>query len=95
MQAFRPILVLVLLIFGFGCGGKQDLHRPRVHPVSGKILFAGKAAIGAQVVLYEKDQTGKNAYRPHGTVGAEGVFRLTTFTTDDGAPDGDYALTVT
>ena len=95
MSAFRLTLILALVLLGFGCSGKQNANRPKVHPVSGKILFAGKAAVGAQVVLYEKDQTGKSPYRPHGTVDADGVFRLTTFATNDGAPDSDYALTVT
>ena len=94
MSVFRLTLIFGLVIFGFGCSGKQEANRPKVHPVSGKILVAGKAAVGAQVVLYEKDQTGKTAYRPHGTVGADGNFHLTTFATNDGAPDGEYALTV-
>jgi hypothetical protein len=95
MQPFRLSLMLALLILEFGCSAKQNGDRPKVHPVSGKILVAGKPAVGAQVVLFEKDQNGKNAYRPRGTVGADGVFHLTTFTTNDGAPDGEYALTVT
>jgi hypothetical protein len=95
MQAFRVVFLLGLAILEFGCSGKQDEHRPNVHPVSGKILVAGKAAAGAQAVLFEKGQTGMKAFRPHGTAGADGIFHLTTFTTDDGAPDGDYALTVT
>ena len=33
--------------------------------------------------------------RPHATVQSDGSFRLTTFTTRDGAPVGDFALTVT
>jgi hypothetical protein len=95
MQAFRLILILGMVLLGCGCGSKQDSHRPKVHPVSGKIVVVGRPAVGAQVILYEKDQTGKNANRPHGKVGTDGVFHLTTFTTNDGAPDGEYALTVT
>jgi hypothetical protein len=95
MQPFRLPLILVLLILGFGCSAKQNANRPKVHPVSGKILVAGKPAVGAQVVLFETDRAGTNAYRPHGKVGVDGIYRLTTFTTNDGAPDGDYALTVT
>jgi hypothetical protein len=95
MPAFRLTLIFALILLGFGCGGKQNANRPRVHPVGGKILFAGKAAVGAQVVLYEKDQTGKTTYRPHGTVGTDGTYHLTTFATNDGAPDGEYAITVT
>jgi hypothetical protein len=31
---------------------------------------------------------------PHGVVGADGTFHLGTFAVDDGAPAGDYAVTV-
>jgi hypothetical protein len=31
---------------------------------------------------------------PHAIVGADGSFSLTTFVTDDGAPAGAYALTI-
>ena len=33
--------------------------------------------------------------RPHATVQSDGSFHLTTFATRDGAPVGDFALTVT
>ena len=76
-----------------GCGGNQG-DRPVVHPVSGKLLIDGKPAVGAQIALRAIDNPELNKFYPHAVVEPDGSFRLTTFTANDGAPLGEFAVTV-
>lgn len=55
----------------------------------------GEPAANALIQLCVAGNPILDRWRPHAVVGADGSFRLTTFVTDDGAPAGTYALTVT
>jgi hypothetical protein len=69
----------------------------RVYPVSGTVLFEGKPAAGAVVKFYSADAADKNAKDvliPQGVVGADGSFRLTSYKSEDGAPAGNYRVSV-
>jgi hypothetical protein len=69
--------------------------RPAVYPVHGQVLDANdKPAVGALVIFHPKGATGGEALKPLGYVDADGTFALTTFTKGDGAPAGEYALTI-
>jgi hypothetical protein len=89
----RTIFALGLCLTLCGCGTKHG-DRVAVHPVHGKLLVGGKPAPGAEVILYPSGAPGPALVRPHATVEPDGAYRLTTFTTRDGAPAGDFALTV-
>ncbi|WP_165247105.1 hypothetical protein [Paludisphaera soli] len=67
-----------------------------VFPVKGKVTFEGEPAAGAFVVFNPKTppKAGAEAYTPRATVQADGSFSLTSATEGDGAPAGDYAVTV-
>jgi hypothetical protein len=84
------------LLVCVSCGPK-----PRaLYPVQGKILFEGKPADGAVVVLHPVDDPSPQAVRPAGHVGADGSFTLNSYlpstqATGPGAPAGEYAVTVT
>ncbi len=73
------------------CGGSG---RPPVYPVSGSLKVKGAPATGAFVVFHPRGEQDRRALKPHGRVGLDGTFRLTTFDTNDGAPEGEYAVTV-
>lgn len=82
----------------FGCGSPRELRERReVVPVTGQIMFQGRPAAGALVVLhpigagFERDWT---AGFPRGRAAEDGSFRLTTYEQDDGAPRGKYVLIV-
>jgi hypothetical protein len=62
--------------------------------VTGKLLINGKPGEHATVVLHPVGATGPDAVRPRGKVAADGSFQLTTYDGNDGAPAGDYAVTV-
>ncbi|HVL14005.1 MAG TPA: hypothetical protein VM529_15660 [Gemmata sp.] len=56
----------------------------------------GKPAVGAFVLFIPALESANSPDpRPRATVGDDGSFRLSTYGTEDGAPAGDYLVTVT
>src|SRR5437764_3720406 len=76
-----------------GCG-KPVSSRTPVYKASGKISFEGQVPEGALVVLHPKNASSPTALRPTAHVQPDGTFQLTTYETGDGAPVGDYVVTV-
>src|SRR5262245_41415792 len=74
-----------------GCG--SDGRKP-VFPVSGKVTWDGRPARGATVVFHPVTDNGPDAVRPRGKVNADGSLEVTTYAAKDGAPAGEYKLTV-
>jgi hypothetical protein len=76
-----------------GCGGDG---RVDVNPVAGKVTVKGQPAVGAQLIFYAQDEALKEPGIPvpEGTVGEDGSFRLTTYEEGDGAPAGQYKVSV-
>ena len=86
------VCILALAALNAGCG--KDGQQP-VYPVTGEVLFDGKPTPHAQVVLHPMNGTGiGEAIRPRGRVDTQGRFTLSTYSDGDGAPAGDYAVTV-
>lgn len=84
-------IVLVLVLLGqASCRAKRE--RPPVVPVTGEVFSRGQPAAGATVTLIRLDEPFADS--PHGVVDAEGAFRISTYQRDDGAPPGDYAVTI-
>src|SRR5262249_2552105 len=74
------------------CGG----GRVKVYPVHGKVVDEkGKPAVGAIVMFHPVAPPGKNVEAVSGTVDESGEYRLTTYTNGDGAPAGEYVVTIT
>jgi hypothetical protein len=82
----------LLLTLGFLSCAKAPDHPP-VFPVKGRVLYEGKAAGGAVVILHATDEAVK-ASRPHARADANGEFELTTYRTGDGAPAATYVVTL-
>jgi hypothetical protein len=76
-----------------GCGGKSD--RVPVYPVRGKVVFAAPTPARAMVVFHPVGNTGPKAIRPFATLDKDGSFSLSTYDSQDGAPEGEYAVTLT
>ena len=85
-------VVLLVLLPVCGCG-KGDKNRVAVQPVQGTIQFRGQPPAGAFVSLSPKNPI-EGVPAPRATVGADGSFTVTTYDGNDGAPEGDYVLTV-
>jgi hypothetical protein len=84
---------LFLGIAALACSSCGSGGQP-VYPVQGKVLYLGKPTPGAVVVFHPAGNPSPDALRPQGTVSADGSFRLTTYQPDDGAPPGDYDVTI-
>ncbi|NDH10061.1 MAG: carboxypeptidase regulatory-like domain-containing protein, partial [Gammaproteobacteria bacterium] len=82
-------LGFVLLLSG--CQGNEST--PTL-PYEGEVKINGKPISGATVVFHSK-KTGDQEVSPSGTTDATGKFRLTSNKEFDGAPAGDYAVTIT
>jgi len=90
MSVIRLGTIFVLALGAAGCGAKG----PKLNPTSGKILIDGKAPEHATVVFHPVNGADDGLAKPHGKVDADGNFTLTTITAGDGAPAGDYRVTV-
>src|SRR5262249_54854372 len=66
------------------------------YPVRGEVHVQGQVASGAFVVFHPLNASNSNGEETRSTaqVGPDGKFQLTTFGDHDGAPEGDYAVTV-
>ena len=84
---------LVVGLSGTGCGKKPQ--GVAVHPVRGAVFHAGSVPAGALVLFHALSPAVPGVPSPRGRVETDGTFRLTTYRTGDGAPVGEYAVTVT
>lgn len=86
---------LAIAVFTAAAGCGRDDWQAKTYPASGRITVNGQSPEGAVVTLHPVgeavDQRGSN---PWGIVGADGTFSLSTYERDDGAPAGQYAVTV-
>lgn len=92
MNRLPPLLALLLPLLAVGCSG-DDGHKA-TFGVTGAVLVDGKPAEHATVVFHPVGATGPDVVKPRGTVGADGSFKLTSYDGYDGAPAGDYQVTV-
>jgi hypothetical protein len=88
-HAARAMLAL-LAVLVLSCGGAR---RKPVYPVRGQV-FAGKdqPAAGALIVFHPVAEDDPN--KPRALVEEDGSFSLTTYDKGDGAPEGEYVVTI-
>lgn len=89
--AAAVVLAVLGILPGIGCGKANS--RVPVHPAQGAIQFRGQPAHGAFVSLHPKNAI-EGVPHPRATVSQDGTFAVTTYDGNDGAPEGDYVLTV-
>jgi len=86
----RLLLLAVLALTG--CS--KASNRLPVFPVRGKVLVGGEPATEAFVAFHPAPDNPAPAWIV-GQVDAEGNFALSTYVSGDGAPEGDYTVTIT
>jgi hypothetical protein len=87
-----PALALLLstALLAVGCGESWL----EVFPVSGSIKFNGQTPAGAQLVFHAVNPADPAAPAPKASVKPDGSFVVTSYQSGDGAPPGDYVVTV-
>lgn len=93
--ARRPLFRLACLAAVCACLGCAKSGRKPVYPVRGQLLVQDKPAANAIVTFHPVGDDGPDSVHPVGHVDAQGFFTLTSYETGDGAPEGDYQVTVT
>ncbi|MFO0799313.1 MAG: hypothetical protein U0804_17740 [Gemmataceae bacterium] len=83
-------LPILAVLVAAGCGGGQP--RPVLHDVVGRVEVYDRPAGGARVAFHPVDRN--RTERPVAISRADGSFALTTYTVGDGAPAGEYVVTV-
>lgn len=93
----RPTFSALILAGALGCCavGCSDSGPPRAatYPVSTTITFQGKPIPGAFVALHPKTPL-DDVPTPRANIGKEGELKVSTYDTADGAPAGEYVVTV-
>jgi len=88
-------LMLGFTLIAVGCSPDEPNLKP-VFPVKGSLFVDGQPASGAIVRFHPLPIASEKSpgLVSRGKVGPEGTFQLTTYNTDDGAPEGEYAVAV-
>jgi hypothetical protein len=88
------LVVTAVLYAGYSLfTGSWGSRRRTTYVTEGVVMYLGKPAVGARVTLFPETK-GKDRYYPTGKVGPDGSFKLTTYSQDDGAPEGRYKVTI-
>ena len=86
-------LHLVFCTVILGCAEESSFKSPvPVFPTSGKIVYQGKPLAGIILIFHSTDVNQK--IKSQATTDNDGKFVATTFKTADGAPEGDYTITL-
>ena len=99
MQSISRLSLLLLLVGGAlflaGCSA-GGLAKKTCYPVKGELTVGGKPAEGATVMFQPRDANPADwsAGYPRATVGADGRFQVSTYGENDGAPAGEYDVTI-
>ena len=93
MNRLIRIALLLGMAAAVGCGRASPQFESRpTFPVEGRVLIEGKPVEGVQVFFHPLDSSQRGA--PRGVTDAEGRFHLRTYHDGDGAPAGEYTVTV-
>ena len=91
MILFRQWFGVLFVFLLVSCAKPPE--NPPTYLVTGRVLLEGNPAHGAVVILHPSNGEA-TTNRPRAKTDAKGEFTLTTFTNGDGAPAGDYTVTV-
>jgi hypothetical protein len=88
----QAVLVFALIVLLPSCS-KSD--RKAVYPVHGRVVDSdNQPAVGALLIFHRTEADPNDLNKPRGYVDADGSFSLTTYTKDDGAPEGEYLVSI-
>ena len=94
-QAGAMLICAAMLAGVLGCSSAEPPPGPQAHPVVGKVLYKGRPAEGFSVAFHPVQKWDGATFAPSGVTDAAGEFQLRSYETNDGAPVGDYSVTIT
>lgn len=94
MSVSRRWILLEAIVFGLFCGGCSDDGRLETYPVLGQVIVNGEPAAGCTVTYVPRESKLRGLIMPGGKTDEEGRFELTTYESKDGAPAGQYDVTL-
>ena len=76
-----------------GCsGGKEPWEA--TYPVSGVVTYKGSPVANADISFFPEDASFPDTVRPKAKSGTDGTFVISTYAGGDGAPAGNYKVTI-
>lgn len=86
-----PAVAAVLVA---GCHSQPDVRK--TYPVAGTLMVNGAPAPAGIIVFLTPQfaEADKYPIHPRGLTAEGGAFKITTYNSDDGAPEGEYVVTV-
>ncbi|MCE9529328.1 MAG: hypothetical protein K8R36_25040 [Planctomycetales bacterium] len=90
MPLSRTLFFSVFLLLA-GCDGETG---PRCYSVQGKVVYQNRPLAEAMVVFHPLTAPAEESPQPIGHTDVAGQFVLTTLKSGDGAPVGEYSITV-
>ncbi|QJW94813.1 carboxypeptidase-like regulatory domain-containing protein [Frigoriglobus tundricola] len=88
----RRVWIACVCLTGVSCADRYNGRPP--HPTTGTVLVNGEPAGGATVVFHHVGDWGPRSIVPQAVTGADGRFVLSTYELEDGAPAGEYRVTI-
>jgi len=88
-RSFSQLACLAIIAALLGCS-----DRVRTYPVRGKIVSSGQPVGYANVLFHPTGDHTLGHLRPHAKTNSAGEYKLSTYGFEDGAPAGDYQVTV-
>lgn len=85
-----------MLVSQVGCFGTKTIEpiRKPVFPFRGKVLIEGRPISNALVKFHSLDDPSRDLPPSAARTSKDGSFELSTYAALDGAPEGEYAVTV-
>jgi hypothetical protein len=84
------LLIAVTGIVAIGCSSQDRTGSDPVYPVTGVITYRGKPVVQGDVTFFNAEKN-RSAF---GKTNDKGEYKLTTFTLNDGAVEGQHVVTV-
>jgi hypothetical protein len=92
LRSLPASAAVVVILFGVvACGGPK---RKPTFPTEGKLLINGQPAGNVTVFLTPLTSSDPEETRAYATTKPDGTFSLTTYGAYDGAPEGEYVVTL-
>lgn len=86
-------VVLAVCAATVGCSGDEQVELLPLHDVGGTLTCDGRPMSHA-IIIFHPMKKGLVGGSPRATADESGRYQLTTFRADDGAPVGDYRVTI-